>query len=390
MTPPLPSTRRVAIACGGTGGHLFPGLAVAEQLFEREAEVRLLVSAKDVDQRALQHERRFEVMTLPAVGFSLARALPFALETLRSLRLARAAFQQWRPDVFLSMGGFTSAPPALAARSLGIPVALHEANAIPGRANRWLARFAQRRYLHFPESAHRLPGGACDVVGMPVRSAFQPSDPGSCRLALGLDPRRPVLLVMGGSQGARALNRGILDAAPALIRHVPGLQFLHVTGREDEAETRAAYARAGINASVRAFLTEMELALGAADATLSRAGASSIAECAALRVPALLVPYPHAADDHQAANARALESVGAACVLAQSRLSPESLVERLVPLLADAPTRARMQHALATWHRADADARVADGVLRLARGQADDAGSTATARRDTAPSSFSA
>ncbi len=392
MTPPLPSPRRVAIACGGTGGHLFPGLAVAEQLFERGADVTLLVSAKDVDQRALQHERRFEIVTLPAVGFALSRAVPFVLEAVRSFRLARAAFRAARPDVFLSMGGFTSAPPAFAARSLGVPVALHEANAIPGRANRWLARFAQRRYVHFPESAARLAGGACDVVGMPVRSQFQAADPGSCRLALGLDPQRPVLLVMGGSQGARALNQAVCAAAPDLARHVPGLQFLHVTGREDEAATRAAYAASGLAACVRPFLTEMELALGAADATVSRAGASSIAECAAVRVPGLLVPYPHAADNHQAANARSLELAGAATVLNQAQLSAESLIHHLVPLLTDGPTRERMQHALAAWHRAGADARVAEGILRLARGQADDPGAApaSTSTRGTATTSLCA
>jgi UDP-N-acetylglucosamine--N-acetylmuramyl-(pentapeptide) pyrophosphoryl-undecaprenol N-acetylglucosamine transferase len=362
--PSLPP--RVAIACGGTGGHLFPGLAVAESLFERGADVTLVVSTKEIDQQALRGEARFRILALPAVGFAWKRALGFAWQTFAAYRLARAAFRADPPAVLLAMGGFTSAPPALAARALGGVVLLHEANAIPGRANRWLASRARRAYTYFPEARSRWRARDVQVLGMPVRSQFADLDPGACRVALGLAPSRPVLLTMGGSQGAQAINEALLRALPGLRNAVPDLQYIHLTGPADFARVRAAHETAGSRAVVKPFLTEMDLALGAADAVVARAGASSAAEFAALRVPPLLVPYPHAADDHQVANARALEATGAARVLLQHELSPIRLTAELARLLGDPELRATMKAALGRWHQPDAAARLADDILRYA------------------------
>ena len=366
--PPVAPTPALhfAIACGGTGGHLFPGLAVGEQLLEQDHLVTLVVSQKEVDRQALQAEHRFQVLALPAVGFSDRHPLRFASGFARAYRQAKQAWESNPPRVLLSMGGFTSAPPALAARSLGATLAVHEANAVPGRANRWLARLARRIFVHFPEATRRLPSKRSVTLGMPVRRSFQPCDPGPCRLALGLAPNQPTLLVTGGSQGASGINDAVAAALPQLRRACPNLQVLHLTGPTDETRIRTAYREADLRAVVRPFLTEMDLALGAADAVIARAGASSAAELAAMQIPALLIPYPHAVDDHQFANARALEAAGAARVLAQSETTPDRLVAEILPLLRDTNIRSQIQTALAAWHRPDADARLAQELLELA------------------------
>lgn len=358
-------TTRVVIACGGTGGHLYPGLAVAERLYERGAAVTLVVSEKEVDQRAVRDDARFEVLTLPVVGFSMGRALSFAVRVWRSVRRCRDAFRNQRPAAVLSMGGFTSAAPVLAARRMRIPVVLHEANAIPGRANRWLARWATRCYVHFPEAVRRLPHRDVRVVGMPVRPGFQPADRGSCRLALGLRPDRSVLLVMGGSQGAHAINTAMVGAAPRILELHPELQILHLTGVADESSVRGAYEQAGVTARVRAFLTEMELALGAADAVVSRSGASSLAEFAAMGVPAILIPYPHAADDHQDANAQSVEAAGGAVVLCQDEATSGRLAAHVHQLIGDPERREVLRRGLAQWHRPGADDALAEDILGL-------------------------
>ena len=363
-----PLQPHVAIASGGTGGHLYPGLAVGERLLEHGAAVTLVVSEREIDRQGVRGAAGFGVLALPAVGFSLRGGWAFLRGAWTAYRQARVAFANRPPAALLCMGGFTSAPPAAAARRLGVPVFLHEANAVPGRANRWLARQVRRGYVCFPEAVRRLRLREVEVVGMPVRRQFRPADAGACRMALGLDPARRVLLVMGGSQGARGVNEAIVQAAPALAAGVNGLQFLHLTGSADEGRVRAAYANAGIRAVVRAFLTEMELALGAADAAVARAGASSAAELAALRVPALLIPYPYAADNHQEANARALEAAGAARWLPQAEATAGRLAGEVSALLADANLRARLRAGWAAWHRPDADRVLADDILRLTTG----------------------
>ncbi|MCC7377000.1 MAG: undecaprenyldiphospho-muramoylpentapeptide beta-N-acetylglucosaminyltransferase [Verrucomicrobiales bacterium] len=360
--PPI----RVVIACGGTGGHLYPGMAVAERLFERGAAVTLAVSEKEVDQRAVRDDARFEILTLPAVGFSLGRAVPFAVRVWRSIGMCHRRFRENPPAAVLSMGGFTSAAPVLAGRRLRLPVFLHEANAIPGRANRWLARLATRCYVLFPEAARRLAHRDVRVVGMPVRPSFQASDAGSCRLALGLRPNQPVLLVMGGSQGAHAINTAMVAAAPRVLASCADLQILHLTGVTDEPVVRAAYAEAGVPAKVRAFLTEMELALGAADLVVSRSGASSLAEFAAMGVPPILIPFPHAADDHQDANARSVEAAGGAVVLRQRDAGGERLAAEILALLTDSERRESVRRGLAAWHRPGADDSLAEDILGMA------------------------
>ncbi len=363
MTDNCPTRSRIAIACGGTGGHLFPGLAVAERLTQRNCSVLLLVSSKEVDQQGVRQAIGMEVVTLPAVGLTRGRLLAFLSGFAQSYRAARRAFLPQPPAAALAMGGFTSAPPVLAARRLGARTFLHESNAIPGRANRWLARVVTGAFCGFPSAVGRLHHRNVIVTGTPVRSKFQPRDVAACREALGFDPTRPVVLVMGGSQGAGGINELIRASLARLPNQSREWQWLHLSGPADAEALKQAYAACQLKALVHPFLAEMEVALGAATIAISRAGASSLAELAAMRVPAVLVPYPFATDNHQFLNARAFEATGAARLLEQKTATPEALCGVISDLVHNAGARATMQSALAQWHAPRAADEIADGIL---------------------------
>jgi UDP-N-acetylglucosamine--N-acetylmuramyl-(pentapeptide) pyrophosphoryl-undecaprenol N-acetylglucosamine transferase len=354
----------VAIACGGTGGHLFPGLAIAEALQEKGCEIVLLVSPKEVDQQGVKAALVKEVVTLPAVAWTGPRFGPFAGGCYRSFRLCQKLFSREPPRAVLAMGGFTSAPPVLAAKMFGSATFIHESNCIPGRANRWLAPLVNEVFAGFPEAARQLWNSAVKITGTPVRPQFKPGHPAPQRMALGLDPERPVLLVMGGSQGASGINELLLKALPLFSRHAPEWQFLHLTGGNDREKVREIYRTHQLKAIVLPFLTEMELAMGAATVALSRAGASSLAEIAAVRVPSILIPYPYAVDNHQYYNAHAFMNSGAARQLDQSSATPEHLF-RLVREMADGKVRVRMQSALEQWHFPGAAEAIAARMLEI-------------------------
>lgn len=354
----------IAIACGGTGGHLFPGLAVAEQLVKRGCAVTLLVSPKEIDQQAVKLARGMEIATLPAVGLQNRNYLSFGYSFIRSLSAAKKIFRGRRPAAALAMGGFTSAPPILAARRWGAKTFLHESNTIPGRANRWLSRFVNECFIGFPQAAKRLHNRNVTLTGTPVRPQFQPRDAASCRTALGLEPNCATVLVMGGSQGASGINELVVNSLRLLTSRRP-LQFLHLTGPGDVEKARRAYAEIGVPAVVHAFLAEMELALGAATVAISRSGASSLAELAAVGVPSVLIPFPAATDNHQFFNAKAFEETGAARLLEQKVATPESHVRVLLELVDDGDVRDGMQAALAKWHKPQAAEQIAETMLKL-------------------------
>jgi UDP-N-acetylglucosamine--N-acetylmuramyl-(pentapeptide) pyrophosphoryl-undecaprenol N-acetylglucosamine transferase len=355
----------VVIACGGTGGHLFPGLAVGQELRQRGCAVTLMVSPKNIDQQAIQTIAGMGIVTLPAVGLSRAAFFRFVSGLWRSYRLAKACFAQRPPRIVLAMGGYISAPPILAARRFGAKTFLHESNSIPGRANRWLARWVDGAFIFFPEAGKNLAARRLEAVGMPVRPQFlEPMTPGAARAAMGLAPDGPVLLVMGGSQGAARVNELIVRFAPELRRALPNLQFVHLTGSRDLDPVRARYQALGIPARVHAFCNEMAPAMAAADVAVSRAGASSLAELAARRLPAVLIPYPSAANNHQFYNARAFVQSGAARMMAQDSARPEQLVNEILELIRNPLMRSSIQNALARWHSPAAAGDLAERILR--------------------------
>jgi len=362
MPEPIPS---VVIACGGTGGHLFPGMAVAEALHQRSCPVTLLVSAKEVDQLAVQAAPEFAIETLPAVALQNGAGLAFVRGFWKSFRLCSKLFARRRPQAVLAMGGFTSAPPILAGRFRGAATFLHESNAVPGRANRWLSFVVDEAFVGFSSSARRLFTQAVRITGTPVRPQFKPADAGACRVALGLDPNRPVLLIMGGSQGARRINELVTQSLAQIGTRAPQLQFIHLTGSSDQARVAAAYRASGRRALVRAFLTEMELALGAATLAIGRAGASSLSELAAMRLPTILIPYPSAADDHQFHNARAYVETGAAVHLAESTVNPEILSRHVLELVENTSARGEMSRALERWFYPHAAEEIAGRILEM-------------------------
>jgi UDP-N-acetylglucosamine--N-acetylmuramyl-(pentapeptide) pyrophosphoryl-undecaprenol N-acetylglucosamine transferase len=357
-----PSSRFV-IACGGTGGHLFPGLAVANKLVERGCEVTLLISPKDVDQQAVKCATLMEVVTLPAVGLRRRNELSFVHGFTRSYRLARKLFRRLKPQAALAMGGFTSAAPILAAKASGTKTFLHESNSIPGRANRWLSWIVDRGFISFPSASSRLKRCPLSVSGTPVRPEFRVRDAASCREELGLEPERPVMLVMGGSQGARGVNELVGSALPLLAKTAPEWQWIHLTGAEDASRMQKAYAALNFKALVYPFFDRMEYALGAASAAVTRAGASTLAELAVMRLPAVLVPYPAATDNHQWHNAHAYATSGAARLMPQTEATPEEVTRSLLDLVRNEALRQSMQSALAQWHCPAAGDEIADDML---------------------------
>ena len=363
--PDSKSKPLVWIACGGTGGHLFPGMAVADELVIRGCDVTLLVSPKEVDQQAIKTVHGMGVATLPAIGLTRGRVLQFCVGFRRSHAQARKLLRERPAQAVLGMGGFTSAPPILAAKACGAATFLHESNTIPGRANRWLAHVVHQAFVGFPSAATRLHHTNVLTTGTPVRPQFEPSDPRSARMALGLEPNRALLLVMGGSQGASGINDLVLGALPILARELPNVQYLHLTGADDFERVRSAYSAQGVRAVVRPFLSEMEIALAGATLAISRAGASSLAELAAMRVPAILVPYPTATDNHQYFNARAMVDVGAAALLEQKSATAEKLASMLSAFLRDDQARGRISDELVRWHSPHAAELIAGRMLAL-------------------------
>ncbi|MEW6305734.1 MAG: glycosyltransferase, partial [Verrucomicrobiota bacterium] len=256
-----------------------------------------------------------------------------------------------------------SAPPVFAGRARGAATFLHESNSIPGRANRLVARFVDEAYVFFHGAAKRMRCARVRTTGMPVRSQFQPMDAAGCRLTLGLNAHKPVVLIMGGSQGASGINELVMQALPKLETMAPDLQFIHLTGTRDYAHVKAAYQHTKLKAVVEPFMTEMELALGAASAAISRAGASSLAEIAAMRLPSILIPFPAAADNHQLFNARAFADCGAARMVEQSQATAEALNWLILELANNPVSRGAMANALEGWHFPNAAADIVNHML---------------------------
>lgn len=353
-------------AGGGTGGHLFPGLAVADALRARdpEAQITFLTTDRDLDRRLL-HAAGWRQVVQPVRPFTThpLRVPAFWLAWRRSVRLATETLARLRPRAVLGLGGYAAGPAVVAARRLGIRSAILNPDASPGRANRFLARRCDGVFVQWEESCARLPDGAvCEIVGCPIRPAFGRTDAHAGRRHFGLDPDRPTLLVTGASQGAQTINAALQRLWPAFARAHRDWQLLHLTGPADEAEVRAAYGAAEQSATVLAFTDDMHLAMAAADVVISRAGASTLAELTAVGRAAILLPYPFHRDMHQRANAEVLVRRGAAICLEDRRDAAANAAQLGAALeaLCDGGRRAAMARAARELGRPDAAARVAE------------------------------
>ncbi|CAN5583179.1 undecaprenyldiphospho-muramoylpentapeptide beta-N-acetylglucosaminyltransferase [soil metagenome] len=324
------------IACGGTGGHLFPGLAVAEVLRERGHEVLLFISEKEIDTLAVEGRSDFRFEKLPTVAlpspFSPA-ILAFVRRFNESVSACREIFRKFNPQVVLGMGGFTSTAPVLAARMRGIPTFIHESNAVPGKANRHTSRFVRAVLLGFAECASFFPRAQTEFTGTPIRSTLRRLDRRVALEKLGLRAEVPTVLVMGGSQGASGINQALIKALPSL--QALSLQVVHLSGKRDVRLLEDNYRRENIPAYVAAFHHRMEEVYSAADFAIARSGAASLAELAAFALPALLVPYPYAADDHQTRNAGIFVKANAALMVRESELSGELLAKKIRDMQSD-------------------------------------------------------
>jgi UDP-N-acetylglucosamine--N-acetylmuramyl-(pentapeptide) pyrophosphoryl-undecaprenol N-acetylglucosamine transferase len=376
---------RVLISGGGTGGHVYPGLAVAAALRELEPglEVRWAGTRRGIES-LLVPRAGYRFKTLPAAGFrglGAAARLRFVGLFGAGVLVALGFLLRWRPDVILGTGGYASAPVLVAARLCGLTIALQEQNAVPGTANRLAARWARRIYLGVAAARTHFPEDRTVVTGNPVRLEFTRADAGN-------DAARPVeggagppvsagklkVLVFGGSRGARTLNRAVCALAEAW-RGSGGPALWLQTGRDDFEEVSTAYSASAASVSVVPYIDAMPAALAWADLVICRAGAMTLAELQVAGRPAILVPYPHAVDDHQLRNAEDVAAAGAALVVRDDACSGERLRALVAELDADRPRLAKMAAAAARLAQPEAAETIARDLVALARSEAGSGGS---------------
>ena len=351
----------IIIMAGGTGGHIFPGLAVARDLRARGRSVIWLGARNGLEAQIVPHEGfPFEAMQVSALrGKGLMRKLRAPFMLLRALREARAVLRRHQPSCVLSMGGFAAGPGGVAAWMAKVPLVVHEQNSVPGFTNRVLARFARRILCGFPNAFAGNP--AAEWVGNPVRAEIAALKPHR-HTRTGAQAR---VLVLGGSQGARALNH-LVPSALAEMDASQRPQVRHQCGQRMIDEARAEYTNAGLDIEPEAFIADMGKAYADADLVVCRAGALTLAELCAAGLPSLLVPFPHAVDDHQTRNAADLVAKGAALMVAEKSLTPAALAKLMQWMVNTPAERQRMAAAVHTLARPDAAKRVADVCLEVA------------------------
>ena len=357
----------VLIAGGGTGGHLYPGIAVARELMARVPDARVVFvgTAAGIEARVVPQEG-FALETIRSAGIK-GKSLPALARGLALLPLsaldAVQVISRHRPSVVIGVGGYSSGPVVALAALRGIPTLLMEQNAMPGFTNRSLARLVRAAAVTYPDSVAHF-GGRAFVAGNPVRPEFFH---GGAHDDHGSPPGAARVLVFGGSQGAHAINVAMVAAAPQLVADQPGVAVTHQTGERDLESVRQGYRAAGLPARVEPFLFAMDREMTGADLVVSRAGATTLAELTAAGRPSILVPLPTATDDHQRKNAMALASRGAAVVIDQADLTGPRLAGEILALAADAERRRRMREAARSMARPNAAKLIVDKVLELAR-----------------------
>ncbi|MFA5515077.1 MAG: undecaprenyldiphospho-muramoylpentapeptide beta-N-acetylglucosaminyltransferase [Desulfuromonadales bacterium] len=335
---------KLLLAGGGTGGHLFPAVALAQRLLatEPDAQVLFVGTARGIEARVLP-ELDLPLATVDISGFvgkGLRGKAALIPQMVRSLLQSRRILRRFQPDVVVGVGGYASAPTLMAARTLGFPCLIHEQNAWPGLTNKLLSRWVDRVCLSFAESDSAFYRGRTVLTGNPLREGMEECPP--------VPTGPPQLLVFGGSRGARAINDAVLAMLPSLKPLAGRLTIRHQTGVDDLERVRQGYRLAGWGTDeVTPFITDMAAAYGSAHLVLCRAGATTIAELTACGRPAILVPYPYAAGDHQSVNARALVRRGAALMLPQSELNAETLAHLIEDLVEN---RERLLHMAGAAH----------------------------------------
>lgn len=362
---------RVYMAGGGTGGHLFPGISLAQAIRSKEldAEIKFIISGRKLDGSLLEDKGfacvRIEQRHLPQHPKQLGE---FMLTNARALWQVARLILKDRPDVIVGLGGYASFAAAAAAKLCGVPLVLLEQNVVPGKANRTLALAADRVFCQWKQAArYFLRRDNLRFKGNPVRESLRKLSKGIARARLGLSTDCRTLLVLGGSQGASALNNAMTSALPSMNGEAESVQVIHLAGKTEAELVRRSYADAGVRASVHDFLMEMQLAYSAADLAFCRAGGTTIAELTAMGLPCVLVPFPHATQNHQLANATSLASIGAAVVLEEKDITTAAIRKTVFGTLADEETLARMSACARLAGRPAAASEIAESIIGLFR-----------------------
>ena len=351
---------RILIAGGGTGGHVIPALAIARELKARyNAEVLFVGTARGMENRLVPQAgfglMRVKVGALKNV--SLATRVRTVFDLPRAVVDSRKIINVFNPDVVVGVGGYASGPAMAAAILMHIPTLAFEPNYVPGFANKIVGHRVSAAAVHFEQTEKFFRNA--QVVGVPVRAEF-------FKVAEADSNHQPTLLIFGGSQGARAINQAMVNAAPQVLRQIPSLRIIHQTGEREYNDVLAAYESAGITAEVSAFIDDMPAAFARADLLLCRSGASTVAEATAAGKPAIFVPFPQAADDHQRRNAEAIAQGGAAVLVPQAELTPERLAQVVTELFASPKRLKEMAERARALSHHDAAGRVARMVAELA------------------------
>jgi len=345
----------IVIAAGGTGGHLYPAIALAREFVRRDPSVRICFvgTARGIESRVLAHEG-FELVLItakPVMGKGLLDVLRGVLSVPIGIWQSLKILQQRRANLVIGVGGYTSPTMLVAAALKGIARVILEPNAYPGLANKAVAPLAQRIFLAFESAGASFDKQKVRVVGTPIRQEFLVQ---SNKHSVSTQPKGQHLLIFGGSQGAKAINSTVLEGLALLSERLPGLTITHQTGEADLERVTAAYRARSIPANVVPFLYDMSAVLRTADLVVARAGAMTIAELTACGKAALLIPLPTAIYDHQMKNARAMEAAGGAIVLPQAGLSGVQLVEQIVAILSNPTRLSAMQNKSLEMRRIDA------------------------------------
>ena len=362
-------------AGGGTGGHIYPAIAVAEQIaaVEPTAKIHFFCSERSIDERVLG-PTGFEHTVLPATGLSLRGLAGFCRSFFASYKIAREAICRNKNAAMVGSGGYVSAPACMAAHRLGIPVFLLNVDAVPGRANRLIARWADEVFVQFEETSRYFAYKKVKAtpVGCPLRSGFASADPAEAMGQLSLDRDKKVLLITGASSGSQSINRTVCSLLKKLDAFAGDWQIVHLTGRDNQEQVKSQYSGARISHKVLGYFDNMPSLLAAADLLIGRSGAVSVAEYAAAAVPSICMPYPHHKDRQQYLNAGKLVEAGAAIIVddvPDDRDGSKWLWEELEDLMKDQTKRDEMAAACKTIAREDAALRIAETLTAMTGGR---------------------
>ncbi|OHB34615.1 MAG: undecaprenyldiphospho-muramoylpentapeptide beta-N-acetylglucosaminyltransferase [Planctomycetes bacterium GWA2_40_7] len=335
---------KVIFAGGGTGGHLMAGLSIAQEISSRFPGAHIIFfGTNKKGESGYIGKSSYEFKQIEACKLTSFIRLPlFIFVSLIGIIHSMINIVRIKPDIIIGLGGYGSALPVVAAYVIGVPIVLIEQNVIPGRANLIMSRWADAILCHWESTKNRFKparigtggkAGSISVTGIPIRSGIVENETEVVKNPFGLASQGKTLLVMGGSQGSQAINKVLLQSIPKLKALIPGLQIIHLTGKEGYKEVKDAYDNLGINSFVSEFSSEIGIAYRLADLVICRAGANTIAEISAVGIPAILIPYPYATDNHQYWNAYELARIGGALIIKQDELKPERLTELVSDLL---------------------------------------------------------